>query len=270
VEGLRGQYYDEFNLGYERAIGWNIKLGIQGVYRTLREAIDDVFLVEENSYQFGNPGSGILSAWPKPQRDYTALIISIERHRDEHFNFLASYVLARNYGNYAGVFDAFTHSQYPNNNIMFNDLENSRKNATGLVPNDRTHTFKFSGYYRLSFGLVTGITFIAQSGTPLSELAFSEHGIKFLSQRGSAGRTPAIWDLSARVMYELPLLPTWKTRLILDVFHIASKQEAVDINQFKFRDIDENGNPTNPNPDYGLAWRYQPPMWLRLGMEVSF
>jgi hypothetical protein len=270
VEGLQGQYYDEFNLGYERVIGRIMKVGIQGIYRTLRQGIDDVVLPESGILQYGNPGSGILSEWPKPQRDYTALIISIERHGDEHFNFLASYVLSRSYGNYEGVFDAFTHGEFPNNNIMFDDLDNSWQNATGLVPNDRTHTFKFSGYYRFSFGLVTGITFIAQSGTPLSELANAGYGIKFLSQRGSAGRTPAIWDLNARLIYELPLLSSWRSRLIFDVFHIASQQEVVDINQLKYFDVDENGNPLYPNSNYGLAWRYQPPMWLRLGMEVNF
>ena len=109
IDGLRGQYYDEFNLGYEVLIGGNFRLSFQGLYRTLREAIDDAWLASENRYQSGNPGRGILSEWPEPRRDYTALIISIERRLDEHFNFLASYVLSRDYGNYEGLFDALGH-----------------------------------------------------------------------------------------------------------------------------------------------------------------
>jgi hypothetical protein len=270
VEGLRGQFYDEFSLGYEILVGWNTRLSVQGLYRTLREAIDDVYMASERKYQYGNPGSGILSEWPEAQRDYTALIISIERRLDERFNFLASYVLSRNYGNYEGLFDVFRHTTVPNQNIMFDDLNTSRHNAFGLVPNDRTHTFKFSGYYNFSFGLVTGISFIAQSGTPLSELAETDVGMKFLSPRGSAGRTPTIWDINARVMYAFDFLSFLQSKLILDVFHIASQKKPVDVEQFQYLSVDENGNPILPNPRYGQVYRYQPSMSLRLGLEVSF
>ncbi len=270
IDGLKGQYYDEFNLGYEVLVGWNIKLSVQGLYRTLREAIDDVWLASENRYQFGNPGKGKLSDWPKPQRDYKALIISIERRLDERFNFLASYVLSRDYGNYEGLFSAIGHGSFPNANVSFDDINSTRQNATGLVPNDRTHIFKFSGYYLFSFGLTAGIYFIAQSGTPFSEYASTGFGIKFLSQRGSAGRTPAIWDLNARITYNLEFLSSLNSKLILDFFHIASQHKPVDIDQRRYNGIDANGSLINPNPNYGKAFRYQPSLSMRLGIEVNF
>jgi hypothetical protein len=273
VEGLRGQYQDEFSLGYEILIGWNTRLSVQGLYRTLQEAIDDAYIASENRLQFGNPGRGIFSEWPRPQRDYTALIISIERRLAERFNFLASYVLSRDYGNYEGLYNAFGHSANPNHNFSFNDLNTSRENTTGLLPNDRTHVFKFSGYYSFPFGLVAGISFIAQSGTPLSEYAEAErpyNRIKFLSQRGSVGRTPAIWDLNARLMYDLDFLSSFQTRLILDIFHIASQRQPVDFDQRKYLNYDAEGNPINPNSTFGQAYSYQPLMALRLGLEVSF
>lgn len=269
VKDFQAQYYDEFSLGYERLIFWSIKAGIQGVYRTLRQGIDDVWLPEEFRYQYGNPGSGFLSEWPKPQRDYKALILTIERSGDEHFNFLASYVLSRDYGNYEGLFDASYHSEFPNANSMFDDLSTSRINATGLVPNDRTHIFKFSGSYSFSFGLITGISFLAQSGTPLSEVGYTSHGIQYFSPRGSAGRTPAIWDLNARIIYKLDLISALEPRLILDLFHIASQRKPVDIDQRKYFS-DENGNPVIPNSTYGQVYRYQPSFSLRLGVEVGF
>ena len=270
VNGLKGQYYDEFNLGYERLIGWNIKVGVQGLYRILREGIEDVWLSEENRYQYGNPGSGLLSEWPKPKREYAALIFTVERRNDEHFNFRVSYVLSRNYGNYEGLYDPFNHQIYPNQNSTFDDLYNARINAMGLLPNDRTHVFKLSGSYQFSFGLVAGISFIAQSGTPLSEISRTGFGFKFLSQRGTAGRTPAIWDLNARITYKLNFLNTYRTKLILDVLHIASQVMPVDINQIHYLNVDENGNPIQPNPNYGKAGRYQSPFSLRIGIEVDF
>ena len=33
---------------------------------------------------------------------------------------------------------------------------------------------------------------------------------------------------------------------------------------------DEDGNQINPNPDYDQAIRFQPPMSIRLGLEVEF
>ena len=270
VKDLLAQYYDEFSFGYERLIGWSIKASVQGVYRTLREAIDDAYLAGEDRWLLGNPGSGILSEWPKPQRDYTALILTIERSGDEHFNFLASYVLSRDYGNYEGLFDASYHSEFPNANSTFDNLLTSRTNTTGLVPNDRTHVFKFSGSYRFNFGLITGISFIAQSGTPLSELAYPGYGVIYLVPRGSAGRTPAIWDLNARLMYEVRLFSSLQPRIILDLFHIASQRKEVDIDQRKFFGVDENGEPIYPNPTFAQAYRYQPSFSLRLGIEVGF
>ncbi len=270
VKDLQAQYYDEFSLGYERLIGWSIKASVQGVYRTLRQAIDDAYLADEDRWLLGNPGRGILSEWPKPQRHYTALILTIERSGDEHFNFLASYVLSRDYGNYEGLFDASYHSEFPNANSTFDNLSTSRTNTTGLVPNDRTHVFKFSGSYRFSFGLITGISFVAQSGTPLSELAYPGYGVAYLSPRGTAGRTPAIWDLNARVMYEISLFSPLQPRIILDLFHIASQRKDVDIDQRKYFGFDENGNLIYPNPTYGQAYRYQSSMSIRLGMEINF
>ena len=257
---LLGQYIDEFSLGYERILNWNIKASIQGVYRSVSGAIDDSYISEVDRYEVGNPGIGLLSALPKARRDYKALVFSIERMGHKYFNFLASYVLSRDYGNY----------EYNlNRSVSFDNISTSRINTTGLLSNDRTHVFKFSGYYNFPFGLTTGITFIAESGTPLSEFAVSGDqvpGIKFLEPRGSIGRTPAIWDLNARIIYNLNFISSWYSKLILDVFHIGTPQKATDINQVRYWNFEE----TDSNLNYGQATGYQPSMSVRLGMEVSF
>ncbi|MCC7095547.1 MAG: hypothetical protein IT277_15270, partial [Ignavibacteriaceae bacterium] len=49
----------------------------------------------------------------------------------------------------------------------------------------------------------------------------------------------------------------------------ASQQEPVDIDQQKYF-VNRSGNPTEPNPTYGQAFRYQPSMSMRLGMEINF
>ena len=257
---ISAQYSDEFSLGYECVIGWNIKASVQVVYKSLGEAIEDTYLKEEQRYEVGNPGRDLLSAFPRARHDYKALVLSIERTGDEYFNFLASYVLSRNYGNYEyGL----------NRTAMFDNVATSRVNVMGLLSNDRIHVFKFSGYYSFPFGFTTGISFIAQSGTPLSEIASgvnNNEGIKFLEPRGSLGRTPAIWDLNARLTYNINFISDWHSKLILDIFHIGSPQKAVDFDQVRFKNLDE----TDPNANYGRITSYQPSMSVRLGMEVSF
>ena len=253
---LYDQYFDEFSLGYEYAIGDNLLVSVQGTYRTLKEAIAGIY----------NLGSGLQASVPRPKRNYTALAITIEHQKGGHFNFLVSYVLSRDYGNYGGLFNAFSHFIYPNMNFLPSDLEQIQR-ATGLLPNDRTHVFKFSGSYKFSFGLTAGIVSTAQTGTPLSEYGRGYYDI-LLSPRGTAGRTPAIWDLNARFTYEIPYLYNWNTRLILDVFHIASQRRSVDIDQYRYL-ITLDGNYI-PSPTYGQAYRYQPAMSARLGMEVNF
>jgi hypothetical protein len=54
----------------------------------------------------------------------------------------------------------------------------------------------------------------------------------------------------------------------MDIFHIASQRKPVDIDQYHYY-IDPNGN-LIPSQTYGQAYRYQPSMSVRLGLEVSF
>jgi hypothetical protein len=272
IPGLQGQYYDEFSLGYERMISSKIKVGVKGIYRTLREAIEECWFPSEGGvYKYGNPGKGPLADFPKAQRDYTALVLTIEKHNADRFNFVASYVLSRNYGNYPGVFDYFNPLSFSNSSRQFDDIE-SLKNGTGLLPNDRTHSFKFIGSYRMGNNFITGLSFQWSSGTPLSRLARVTQIPEpfFLEPRGTAGRTASIWDLNARIIFVLPAGILSDARLIFDIFHILSQREPIQYVEEQYFNVDQNGNGIFPNPNYGTAFRYQKPMSVRLGMEVNF
>ena len=254
-------------------IGSKIKVGVKGIYKTLREAVEECWFPSEGPlvYKYGNPGKGPLADFPKAQRDYTALVLTIEKHNDERFNFETSYVLSRSYGNYPGVFDYFNPLSFANSSRQFDDIE-SLKNGTGLLPNDRTHSFKFIGSYHIDEYFITGLSFQWLSGTPLSKLARVTQTPEpfFLEPRGTAGRTPSIWDLNARIIYVLPVSILSDARLIFDIFHILSQRKPVQYVEEEYFDIDQNENGISPNPNYGKAFRYQQPMSVRLGMEVNF
>ena len=70
------------------------------------------------------------------------------------------------------------------------DFPDLMANGDGLLPNDRTHVLKASGFYRFVSGLNVGASVLWQSGTPLSEFGGSAVGYPykvFLRQRGTAG-----------------------------------------------------------------------------------
>lgn len=276
IDGLKGQHYDEFILGYERQIGRNFRMGARGIFRRLREAIEDGYTMESGELvlAMGNPGRGPLSDFPKPRRDYSALELTLEKFGSRKFNFIASYVLSRNFGNYNGLADLdYVSTWAPNVGQQFDVLEMT-KNSLGLLPNDRTHVFKFSGSYRWAMGLTIGTSVLWESGTPLSEWGGSTvPGTHVLIRpRGSVGRMPSIFDVNFRLTFELAKINklSWLPRIYLDVFHVGSRRTPIGYDQIHYHNLDADGNQIDPNPTYGAAIRFFPPMSARLGMEMRF
>jgi hypothetical protein len=278
VDGLIGQHFDEFTLGYELEMFSFLRFGVRGIYRVLREGIEDAEDPVTQRIIYGNPGRGTLKDYPAVKRDYIALELTVYKVGTGPFNFFASYVLSRNEGNYPGLFNADRNQKRPNADLFFNKLDailNYLPQFEGLLPNDRTHVFKLSSWYNFDFGLSAGAFIIWQSGTPLNEfggLYLVQPWQILLVPRGSAGRTPGIFDLSLRFTYNFSrLLPQLKsTRLILDIFHLGSSRTPVNYEQVHYFNRDMAGNQINPNPNYGLASRYYPPTSVRLGFEIGF
>jgi hypothetical protein len=269
VDGLRGQYHDEFTLGYERKLDPGVKVGLTGVYRTLGSAIEDGFVEERDGFWYGNPGRGELAPFPEASRDYYALTLSLQKARTDVWNFLIAYTLSRTEGNYPGLYNTDFNYVNPNANGSFDFLENTI-DGDGLLPNDRPHRLKINGSYRFPIGLTVGSTFLWQSGTPLNAFAeapfdrFPTHD--FAEPRGTVGRTPSIWDLNLRFAYELPFMKaaTHQSRLIVDIFHLGNPRTEVNYDQVKFL------SDGSPNPTYGLATGFQPAMTIRVGVELGF
>jgi hypothetical protein len=271
VDGLKGQHYDEFSLGYERQLGSFVTVGARGIYRSLGNAVEVGTCGDLGNY--GNPGEGLLSCLPEAKREYKALEINLQTFGGIRYFARVSYVLSENNGNYPGLFFPATWNQ-TNFTPLFHSVE-SMVNSEGLLPNDRTHVFKISAFYGLRFGMTVGTSLAWMSGTPMSVMEGSSEGVPYLNfavPRGSAGRTPEIWDLNFRFAYDLAYLfrTTMQPRLILDVFHIGSQLEPVAFDETKNFMQDAEGNQIAPNPTFGMATQYQPPPAVRLGFELNF
>ena len=196
VDGLVGQHFDEFTLGYEVQFLDTLKAGVRGIYRELREGIEDAEDPLTKRIVYGNPGRGALKDYPRMRRRYRAVELTLANFTQGPFRFFSSYVYSRNEGNYPGLFDADRDQRRPNADFFFNKLDailDYLPEFAGLLPNDRTHVIKYSGSYRFDFGLSAGAFVVWQSGTPLSEfggLYPVEPWRILLAQRGSSGRTP--------------------------------------------------------------------------------
>jgi hypothetical protein len=274
VDGLRGQGFDELTLGYERRVASRHRLGARGIYRTLRDAIEDATVGESFEAFWGNPGRGMLAEYPRPTREYRALEITFQRDGGTRLGYLLSYVLSQTRGDFPGLFDSDRMNPFANSNQQYDFLE-QLVNADGELPNDRTHVFKASGFYRFDFGLNVGTSMLWESGTPLSEMGATVWGptwYTFVQPRGSEGRTSSLFDLNVRLDYTFRRSANsrWHSRLIVDVFHLFSEREPVDVDQVHYFNADDSGNPINPNPTYGRPTRYFPPTTVRLGLELGF
>ncbi|MGW8282314.1 MAG: TonB-dependent receptor, partial [Gemmatimonadota bacterium] len=203
TEHLAGQHYDEFTLGYERQEGGSLKLGVRGVYRTLRRAVEDSWTDSAQALVLGNPGHGVLGEYPPAKREYLALALTAEKSFEGRLRLLGSYVLSRTYGNHGGVYDLDA-DQLGQPNRSFDYLE-MLVNGEGLLPQDRTHQLKLAASYRTGYGFTLGGRFLWLTGTPLSEMGTCcrQPSRSFVSQRGTAGRTPSIWQLDLRLSCDL-------------------------------------------------------------------
>jgi len=271
---LKGQYLDEFTLGYEQRIGATWKAGVRGVYRNLGEIIENT-INPDGSTTLGNPGRGSLSHLADPVRRYTALEFSLEKTFGKKLHLASAYVLSESYGNFPGVFDSDGRNPHAHVSTQY---WTSDQISEGLLPNDRTHVFKMYGSYAFKFGFTAGGYFTWQSGTPLSEYGGTWAGpnaFTHLVPRGTAGRAPSIWDANLRLAYDLSRLTGGiggaRSRLLFDVFHLFGETEPVDIDQVRyFGPTDAQGNQAGPNPNFGRVVAFQPPMTIRFGIETSF
>lgn len=274
LQGLQGQYFDEFTLGYERHVARQTRLAMRCVQRILRQGIEDGFDLNTGEVGLANPGIGALRTFPPMTRRYTALEISLQGQSGGDLSYLASYVLSRNFGDHEGLFDSRLNNPFPNATGLY-DVIYQTTHASGHLPNDRTHEFKLAGSYRIGYGLTVGAVGEVASGTPVSEFGGTPIGspyFAFIGPRGSHGRTPAVWNLDLRIGYQprLAIAGRAHTRVTLDLLHVASQRKAIRYDEVHYRALDGGGGELDPNPNWRMPIAFQPPMAVRLGVEAGF
>jgi hypothetical protein len=269
IPHVNAEHFDEISLGYERVVGKSARVTARLIRRELRSSYQWGF--GPQGIVFGTPGKGDFAFLPKPVRRYSGLELTASGET-RSVRYRSSYVLSRNWGNYTGYYEPDFGFANPGGNAGF-IAPHQAVNSEGLLPNDRTHVFKLSGETNLPGGVNTGITFSWESGSPLNEFAPSPTaGLAiqraFVVPRGSAGRTPSLWDASVRLAYPMRALIGVDSRVLFDVLHIGNPQRAVWVDELKYR-VNKNGSFTNANANYGAPIAFQRPMMARLGWELN-
>jgi hypothetical protein len=257
--------HDEFSAGYERLLGTRGRVSLRALHRNLRSTFQQA-VDSAGQFVLGSAGSRSLAFLPDPVRRYRALEANFEGSV-QRLQYRGSYVLSRNYGNFTGLFASDISLLNPGNNPTFATVH-ARRNTTGLLPNDRTHVMKASAAYSISSTFSVGTLFSWMSGTPLSEMGSRDFFPVFLSKRGTAGRTPNIWDLNLRVAHERRTRRVI-VRVVGDMLHLGNPKGIVRQEMMHYLNSDASGNPTNLNENYLRPTLFQPPMTARIGIEIT-
>jgi outer membrane receptor protein involved in Fe transport len=188
--GLKPQSIGEYTAGIEYEVHKDIALGVRGIYRHMRNVVEDGSFNDGNDYFLFNPGrnepgtteqkacNGTVDpdgtvhpprCFGRAQRFYRAFEVTATKRFSNHYQFITSYVFSSLTGNYEGLFRNDNGQSDPNITSLF-DLQSLLDNTYGRLPNDRPHQFKFNGSYETKFKLMLSGNFYVQSGTPFNQL----------------------------------------------------------------------------------------------------
>lgn len=203
-KNLKPQYQDEYILGFQKALSSHFTLGVRGIYRNLKTAIDDTCdytaileYADENGLtpsipndgfpycRMFNPGEDAVLVTdiegngefhtvtipgerlsPKAKRKYTAVEFFFDGNWDKFF-LQGSYTYARSIGNTEGGVKSDNGQADTNVTLDFDYLELTT-DSYGYLPNDRRHTLKLFGNYEIDDEWSIGANLLVQSGRPMN------------------------------------------------------------------------------------------------------
>jgi hypothetical protein len=254
--------------------------GVNDGYVTIDTSKAGWAMYDSNGNYLGDHG------WAQPKRDYKAVELVLDRSWDQRWAINVAYTLAFSKGNAEGPV---------NSDAKFSDTGRTENwdnpwvnyNADGYLPNDRRHQIKLRGSYGITRNWEIGATVDVVSGRPISAIGAgnpfdstnyysfytcvqncdsddSTQRVYELRPRGSAGRTPWLFDLNANVSWKYEI-KGFKTRVKLTVFNVLNQQRETQANEI-FEDNIGHKNTAN----YGLGTGYQSPRYTQLTFNVDF
>ena len=247
----------EAQLGADRALGGNMRVGARFVHKELVRAIEDVGVIIPGGqkYYIANPGYGVSTsisalAFPKAKREYDALELTFERRFTRNWGLNASYTYSKLWGNYTGLASADEQNGFgsanatrlaPNVSRAF-DVVQGAYNAAGDVvygnlPTDRPHQFKAQFIYELPWRMTAAVNQQVMSGTPVTEYAIlTGHNFFMPEGYGNLGRTPTLSQTDLSLNQEFSF-GAQSVTLMLNVLNLFDQDTVT--HYYTIRNIDE-------------------------------
>lgn len=228
--------------------------------------------------------------FPDSKRKYQALEFFWERGWRDDWFLQGSYTYAKSRGNNEG----FVRSDNGQNDAGLTtnfDQPGLLDGGYGYLPNDRRHTLKLFGAYKVAEDWMVSGNFLLQSGRPRNcfgqhptDLSAYQYGSEsfycdltdngtydpVLYSRGSLGRTPWIRSLDLGVEYR----PAWagdRFAVKVDVFNVLNTHKATEVREIGELDgAADFGGPVIQDPTFGLPTTFQQPRGVRLSVSYDW
>ncbi len=283
---------DEIVAGGELEVIRDTRVGLTYSHRWMTKTIEDMSRDEATTYFIGNPGYGIARDFPKAQRVYDAVMLYADKRFTRNFLVNASYTLAFNRGNIAGLFRPESGQLDPNSNSTF-DLISLLVNQYGYLPGDTRHSVKLftAGEIPLTNGhsLTIGGSVRASSGGPTN--ALGSHLLygpdeAYLLPRGTGPRLPWQFRIDTNFGYRKQINKDLALAFTMTVFNVANFQQVVAVDQtYTYDDVvpvaganltdlaslkNADGALIKRNPNFGKATQFQQPRMFSFGVRLIF
>lgn len=273
-----------------------------GEAQAIRDAIDHCFLTnpgKDLSINADLKGDGNLErvdipasalGFPLAQRKYTALEVFVERSWDEKWSLQASYTWAKSIGNTEGYVRSDNGQDDAGITSSF-DFPGLMDGSYGYLPNDRRHSLKVFGAYKLAEEWTLGASLLVQSGRPYNCFGVypasgpnptaGDYGAEsfycgyynadtgggdyqsYLRPRGTAGRVGWAQELDLRLSYQ----PGWADRLQMSV---AVRNALDSKDYYRMQDVADDGSSGAPLSTYLHPRGFVAPRTLTFSIQYDF
>lgn len=334
--GTKATYEDEFILGGRWQVSPLFSIGLTGTYRKLSRVSEDTdfagalydayncdanpaaaakqcnFYANNSTYYIWNPGTTTLTVrdwvdpsktvtltglkFPKPKRQYEALVIDWRRKDDGVWSLQGSVTVSRSWGNYEGTVksDAGNGAQSDAGSTQDFDYIGLTDNSYGLLPNDTTFAFKTFGSYHVTPHFIVGGNVLVQSPQhgscqgfhPTDPNAAGYGASSFYcaygplnangdytatrpSGRGNGFKTDWLAQVDLSIRYKLPI-KQFHDKFVLraDVFNLFDSHAV--LQRYAQHETQKSGNAYTPDPLYLTPTVYEQPRYVRLGFDLAF
>ena len=227
--------------------------------------------------------------YPEAKRKYTALELFVERSWDDRWSMQASYTWAKNIGNTEGYVRSDNGQTDAGITSSF-DFPGLMDGGYGYLPNDRRHSLKVFGAYKLTDELTLGANVLVQSGRPINcfgvypdsgpNPSAGDYGAEsfycgyydpatgggnyqgYLVPRGTAGRVPWAHTLDLKLTYE----PNWAEGLKLSM---AVRNVLDSEDYYRVQDVHDDGTGA-PLSTYRFPTGYVAPRAVTFSVQYDF